>query len=44
LLKGVADAPDADNLFQADGLHPREAAQDTLLGNVWPVLRPLLKP
>ena len=42
LLKGVADAPDADKLFQADQLHPRAEAQSRLLDNVWPELRKLL--
>ena len=44
LLKGVADAPNADSLFQPDRIHPREIAHETILDNVWPVLRPLLKP
>ena len=43
LLKGVADAPDPVAMFQADRIHPVEAAQATMLDNVWPVLRPLLK-
>ncbi len=43
LLKGVADAPDAANLFQADRIHPVEAAHATMLDNVWPVLKPLLR-
>ena len=42
LLKGVADAPNADAMFQADRIHPKEAAHPLMLGNVWPVLRPLL--
>ncbi len=42
LLKGVADAPDSEALFQADRIHPKEAAHPIMLGNVWPVLRPLL--
>ncbi len=29
-------------LFQADGIHPTAAAQDKILNNVWPRLRPLL--
>ncbi|MGH8455917.1 MAG: arylesterase [Stenotrophobium sp.] len=29
--------------FQADGLHPVEAAQPQLLDAIWPTLRPLLK-
>lgn len=44
LLKGVADVPQAESLFQADRIHPRETAHPTMLDNVWPVLRPLLKP
>lgn len=30
-------------MFQADGIHPNEAAQPALLENVWPELEPLLK-
>jgi acyl-CoA thioesterase-1 len=43
LLKGVADNPDADAMFQPDRIHPKEAAHPIMLGNVWPVLRPLLR-
>lgn len=43
LLKGVGDAPNAGELFQPDRIHPKEAAHPIILGNVWPVLRPLLK-
>ncbi len=43
LLAGVADVPNADELFQADRIHPRAEAHPRLLANVWPVLRPLLK-
>ena len=43
LLKGVADAPNAQSLFQADQIHPVAAAHPTLLNNVWPALKPLLK-
>jgi acyl-CoA thioesterase-1 len=43
LLKGVADAPDAERLFQPDRIHPIAAAHPTLLANVWPVLEPLLR-
>jgi acyl-CoA thioesterase-1 len=43
LLKGVADAANAEALFQPDRIHPRESAQATMLDNVWPVLAPLLK-
>jgi len=42
LLKGVADAPNAAALFQADRIHPNESAQATLLGNVWPTLKGML--
>jgi acyl-CoA thioesterase-1 len=42
LLKGVADAPNAETLFQADRIHPTAAAQPQLLDNVWPELRKLL--
>ena len=43
LLAGVADAPNADALFQADRIHPKAEAHPRILDNVWPVLRPLLK-
>ena len=42
-LKGVADVPQAANLFQADRIHPNETAQAQLLANVWPRLLPLLQ-
>ena len=42
LLAGVADAPDADRLFQPDRIHPSAAAHPRILDNVWPVLKPLL--
>lgn len=42
LLQGIADAPDAANLFQADRIHPIAAAQPRMLDNVWPQLRKLL--
>jgi len=42
LLKGVADGPQADTLFQADRIHPKEAAHPVMLDNVWQVLKPLL--
>jgi len=41
LLDGVALTP---GLMQADGLHPRAAAQPRLLENVWSHLLPLLAP
>lgn len=43
-LKGVADDADPLRWFQADRIHPNEAAQAILLQNVWPVLRPVLRP
>lgn len=42
-LKGVADVPNAAELFQADRIHPNEKAHPTMLANVWPLLQPLLK-
>jgi acyl-CoA thioesterase-1 len=42
LLAGVADAPNADALFQPDRIHPRAEAHPRMLDNVWPVLKPLL--
>jgi acyl-CoA thioesterase-1 len=43
LLAGVADVPEADKLFQGDGIHPLAQAHPRMLANVWPVLRPLLR-
>lgn len=43
LLKGIADGPGADGFFQADRIHPKEAAHPVMLNNVWPVLRKQLK-
>ncbi|HWK83307.1 MAG TPA: arylesterase [Caldimonas sp.] len=43
MLKGVADVPQADAMFQADRIHPLASAHPIILGNVWPVLEPLLK-
>ena len=42
LLKGVADVPQAESLFQPDRIHPNAAAHPVILDNVWPVLTPLL--
>lgn len=42
LLKGVADVPQAAQLFQPDRIHPNEQAQTTMLDNVWPALRRML--
>lgn len=41
-LKGVADGPEPLKLFQADRIHPNEAAHPLMLANVWPALRKLL--
>ena len=43
LLKGVADVPQAESLFQPDRIHPNAAAHPVILDNVWPVLTPLLE-
>ena len=40
LLNDVAQFPD---LMQADGIHPNQLGQPTLLANVWPSLKPLLR-
>ncbi|HEU4460628.1 MAG TPA: arylesterase [Methylibium sp.] len=42
-LKDVGDTPKAPELFQSDRIHPNEKAQPTMLANVWPLLRPLLR-
>jgi acyl-CoA thioesterase I len=43
LLTGIADAPQAATLFQADRIHPNAQAQARMLDNVWPALQPLLR-
>ncbi len=43
LLHGVADAPQSQNLFQNDRIHPRAEAHPRILANVWPVLEPMLR-
>ncbi len=43
LLTGVGDAADSESMFQADRIHPREAAHPIMLANVWPELKKLLK-
>ena len=43
MLKGVADGPQAESMFQADRIHPVASAHPIILANVWPVLEPLLK-
>jgi acyl-CoA thioesterase-1 len=42
-LKDVADGPRAQELFQADRIHPNEAAHPIMLENVWPLLQGQLK-
>lgn len=42
LLTGVADGVDYSQ-FQADRIHPNEAAHPKILENVWAVLRPMLR-
>ena len=42
-LTGVADIAQAEELFQADRVHPKAQAHPTLLANVWPELKKLLK-
>jgi len=42
-LKGVADGPDAEQMFQSDRIHPKAEAHPRMLDNVWPVLKPLLR-
>ena len=39
LLKGVADIDNAESMFQADRIHPKDTAHPVMLDNVWPVLR-----
>jgi acyl-CoA thioesterase-1 len=43
LLKGVADVPNAEALFQPDRIHPREQAHPVMLANVMAGLKPLLR-
>ncbi len=42
-LKGIADVPNAREQFQSDGIHPLATAHPTMLANVWPELKKLLK-
>ncbi len=43
LLHDIADTQDSAKWFQADQLHPVEAAQALMLANVWPQLEKLLR-
>lgn len=40
LIDGIPQQPE---LMQDDGIHPRAEAQQMILDNVWPVLKPMLK-
>lgn len=42
-LKGVGDDVEPLRWFQADRIHPNEAAQPRMLANVWPTLKKQLK-
>ena len=42
-LASVAAPADLGRYFQADRIHPNEAAQPRMLDSVWPVLEPLLR-
>lgn len=42
MLKGVADVPQAAQWFQADRIHPNEAAHPIIFQNIWPTLKDLL--
>ncbi len=42
-LDGVANATNAEKMFQSDRIHPVAEAHPVMLGNVWPVLAPLLR-
>jgi len=43
MLKGVADVPDSLKWFQADRIHPVEAAHPIILANIWPELKKALR-
>ncbi len=43
MLKGVADIPNAEAMFQPDRIHPLATAHPVILANVWPVLEPMLR-
>jgi acyl-CoA thioesterase-1 len=42
-LKGIADVPDSLKWFQADRIHPLEAAHPVILSNIWPELKKALR-
>ena len=41
-LRGVADGPDAADMFQADRIHPLAKAHPRMLDNVWPEIKKLV--
>ena len=43
IFKGIADRPDAEAWFQADGIHPLAKGHPIILDNVWAQLGPMLK-
>lgn len=43
MLKGVADIPQATELFQSDRIHPNAKAHPTILNNIWTELEPILQ-
>ena len=43
LLAGVADSPQADQLFQPDRIHPKAEAHPKMLANVWGVMKTWLR-
>ncbi|WP_251140516.1 arylesterase [Rhodoferax sp. U11-2br] len=43
MLKGVADVPDSLKWFQADRIHPVEAAHPIILANIWPEFKKTLR-
>lgn len=43
MLKGIADAPDASQWFQADRIHPVAKAHPIILQTLWPPIKKLLR-
>ncbi len=42
MLKGIADAANTTEMFQADRIHPTAQAHPRILANIWPELKKLL--
>jgi len=42
-LKGVADDAEPLKWFQADKIHPNEAAQNLMMRNIWPNIKGMLR-